>query len=227
MLRRRLLMQKKKASPLLPPEYQQVAYIEGTGKQYINTNYYVDTADKPYSVEIKFQLTEGTDKKFRRIFGADPLKGGADYSNAFWVGTTAYSNQWAFARIDGNNKGFFVYFGTIDNDIHTIKYVWNEGIYYDGVLQENTVSSAKNDAIPMKNIYLFTATSKGNYPFVGRVYDLMIDEGKATEYNAKPCYRKADEAIGLYDVCNSINPTTSTPFYTNVGTGTFTKGADV
>ena len=35
-----------------------------------------------------------------------------------------------------------------------------------------------------------------------------------------PCYRIADNEIGMYDIVNDV-------FYTNAGTGTFTKGADV
>ena len=35
-----------------------------------------------------------------------------------------------------------------------------------------------------------------------------------------PCYRKSDDEVGMYD-------TVSRTFYTNAGTGTFLKGADV
>jgi hypothetical protein len=38
--------------------------------------------------------------------------------------------------------------------------------------------------------------------------------------NYIPCYRKSDNVIGLYDLVNNV-------FYTNAGTGTFLKGADV
>jgi hypothetical protein len=35
-----------------------------------------------------------------------------------------------------------------------------------------------------------------------------------------PCYRIADSVIGMYDVVNDV-------FYTNNGSGTFSKGSDV
>ena len=35
-----------------------------------------------------------------------------------------------------------------------------------------------------------------------------------------PCYRRSDGVIGLYDMENNL-------FYTNSGSGTFVKGADV
>ena len=39
-------------------------------------------------------------------------------------------------------------------------------------------------------------------------------------YNLIPCYRKSDNAIGMYD-------TVSKTFYGNSGTGTFEKGPEV
>ena len=38
--------------------------------------------------------------------------------------------------------------------------------------------------------------------------------------NFVPCYRKSDNVIGLYDTVEGV-------FYTNAGTGSFTKGVDV
>lgn len=38
--------------------------------------------------------------------------------------------------------------------------------------------------------------------------------------NFIPCYRKSDNVIGLFDTINQV-------FYTNAGTGTFLKGADI
>lgn len=35
-----------------------------------------------------------------------------------------------------------------------------------------------------------------------------------------PCYRKSDGVIGLYDLVNDV-------FYTNLGTGQFTKGKNI
>ena len=35
-----------------------------------------------------------------------------------------------------------------------------------------------------------------------------------------PCYRKSDSVIGLYDLVSKT-------FYTNQGSGTFTKGGDI
>lgn len=48
----------------------------------------------------------------------------------------------------------------------------------------------------------------------------QIYDGETLECDLVPCYRKSDGVIGMYDLV-------SDNFLTNVGTGTFTKGADV
>lgn len=53
-----------------------------------------------------------------------------------------------------------------------------------------------------------------------KLYVLEITDGSSVVMDLKPCYRKTDNAIGLYDEINGI-------FYGNTGTGTLTKGADI
>ena len=49
---------------------------------------------------------------------------------------------------------------------------------------------------------------------------IKIYEQNVLVRNYIPCYRKADNVIGLYDKVNGV-------FYTNAGSGTFLKGSDV
>ena len=51
------------------------------------------------------------------------------------------------------------------------------------------------------------------YSFKAYEYDVLIRD-------MIPCYRKADQVIGMYDLVNDV-------FYTNSGSGTFYKGPDV
>lgn len=57
-----------------------------------------------------------------------------------------------------------------------------------------------------------------SYNFRGRVYKCKIVRDNTPVYNWIPCYRKADNKIGMYDIANDV-------FYE--GTGNLTKGADV
>lgn len=53
----------------------------------------------------------------------------------------------------------------------------------------------------------------------GKIFWFKIYNDDVLVYHAIPCYRKSDSVIGMYDIVNNT-------FYTNSGTGTFTKGAD-
>ena len=52
------------------------------------------------------------------------------------------------------------------------------------------------------------------------IYDFRITSPSGAVMHLIPCYRKSDSVIGMFD-------TVSGSFFTNAGTGTFTKGADV
>lgn len=63
-------------------------------------------------------------------------------------------------------------------------------------------------------------TNQQDFWFIGKLYFLVISDGNTPMFNLLPCYRKSDGIIGMYD-------TISNTFFTNTGTGTFTKGADI
>ena len=59
-----------------------------------------------------------------------------------------------------------------------------------------------------------------NYAFNGKLRSFIVkDSNNEITHKFIPCYRKADDVIGLYD---SITET----FYTNSGTGSLIKGED-
>ena len=60
------------------------------------------------------------------------------------------------------------------------------------------------------------------YPFAGKLYRVEVESplDDSVHILLKPCYRKSDSVIGMYDVINDV-------FYTNNGPGAFGKGPDV
>lgn len=53
-----------------------------------------------------------------------------------------------------------------------------------------------------------------------KLYSFKIYDNGTLIRDFIPCYRVADNEVGLYDIVNN-------QFYTNQGTGSFTKGPDV
>lgn len=56
--------------------------------------------------------------------------------------------------------------------------------------------------------------------FIGKIYSVSLERDGTIVADLVPCYRKADGEIGMYDIVSNT-------FFTNVGTGTFTKGGNV
>lgn len=226
-IQRRLLMQKKKSNSLLPPEYQQVEWIGFNGTQFIDSNYVANATNKPLSVEIEFRLTSTTTNG--TLIGANAASG---YSPLV-LGVSTSQNAWTFAHFGAQGSGITssVRYGTLDTNWHTIKYVFNEGVYFDGVLVPETVTQAQMVSNPSCRLYIGAQNLlniQANRRAQMQLKRVKFGETSGIVRDWVSCYRKADGVIGLYEVCNnSISPLTNTPLYTNAGTGTFTKGADV
>ena len=192
----------------LPSAYQRVEYIESTGTQYIDTgikpnnNTRVDMTTKAYNTSnVRF---------FGTVHGTQSKPTTPYYSVGFanagkWV--NQYGNDNNVTTINAN---------VLEHNI--IKY--NYKLIIDGIEIDNANTQTFYSDY---NLYLFCANFSNSAGLITRLY---IKSCRIWEYdsvlarNLIPCYRKSDGEIGMYDVVNNV-------FYTNQGTGTFTKGADI
>jgi hypothetical protein len=69
---------------------------------------------------------------------------------------------------------------------------------------------------PSGNVTLF---SQERQESTGKLYYCKLYDNDVLVRNLIPCYRKSDNAIGMYDTINKV-------FYTNSGSETFLKGND-
>ena len=206
----------------LPAEYQEVEYIESSGNQWIRTG-----------VSAYHLLKTETDFAFTSW----------DNSNEFAMGGIySYDNYTKSCRMEiveiykprdnyfgfGANGGFFNSTLTVDTAKHKVEIDNVNGyIKFDGnyVATFTTTTSSPNDS--SKDICLFafhnnssTGTDQILAKCSAKVYSCKIWKSGTLIRDFIPCYRISDSVIGLYDMANN-------QFYTNSGTGTFTKGADV
>ena len=202
-LRRRAMMQSRAGvSPVLPAEYQQVEWIETDGHCLINTN--VVPIVSPL-FEAEYFISNVTQDGLLVCFSSN---GEPDW-------TVNYYTQGR--RVLGR------YGSTVLRDIaqysldtwHTISA--SQEVYYDGALTYTW--SAYNFSSNTKTICLFARLS-GNAGLIGKVKTCTIKDGNTVKFIGIPCYRKSNGEIGMYDIISET-------FFTNIGTGTFTKGADV
>ncbi len=208
---RRALMSVKKS--LLPSAYRQVGYIESTGTQYIDTAFLPTNKTK---IEMEYLSTKQIKEPFEVLFGCQDLR--------------VTSNQKRFFILEGttNTLQFNMGFGDtvvrnetiIDNTKH--KYILDTSTKTVSYIGQTFYYSPNLFNVINYSIYVFGRNEQGDAGHLakGKLYSFKIYENKILVKNFIPCYRKADNEIGLYDIANDV-------FYTNKGTGTFLKGGDI
>ena len=195
---------------MLPNEYWQVEYIEASGSQYINTQYYIKVNTV---IETQFQYTVAT--RDTRVYGVNDgsstninavlyIRGSSD-NFSFRYGSRGYNAI-------GYEQGSWV--GSNTNQ-HICKLA-NGVLTFDGTNYSFSNSLSATCAYPL---FIFAQNSSGNA--VGhsqcRIWYFKLWEGDTLIGDFVPAMRKVDNAVGLYD-------TVSNQFFANAGSGSFTHG---
>lgn len=199
-------------STRLPAAYQEVEYIESTGTQYIDTGIKASDFDT-YVIKGNFTDLSTT----QCMLGYTMIN---NYYGSPWFG--AFDGKFNFATIGAQS---WTANGNSDTNQHRFMYSFQSKCSYvdnSKVSLTNYASTKDNSA----NIYLFARhdTDGGdtpNFPCKFKMISaefLTVNLSKFAEFI--PCYRKSDNVIGMYDIVRE-------QFFTNAGTGTFLKGADV
>ena len=206
-LRRRMMMQQAGGGGgVLPPEYQQVEWLQRSGGAYLTI---------PENIDV-YHAT------FTCVYSTEGQPG----NNMFF----GNGNYFAIGR--GGNSGFFNFLDGwpgaasvtdygYNNEVVTVKFVadapnFSTEYSREGYSQTNTGVKAITEQT--KNAYYIFDTLL-YYGFEGRLYRLSI-ETSAKNHDFITCYRKADNEPGMYDIINDV-------FYTNAGSGSFVVGPDV
>ena len=193
--------------------YQEVEYIECSGTQFLMTNTYIDNNN----ISIKTKITtpnmpsaeqdivgnqDNTTGRFILGLSANKAFLYSKYSN------TADINAWS-GEYSGEQT---LEIEAIFNQSTSTKTLKVNGTSYS----ETYIKSISNS----NNAVQVFSNGNGENRFVGKIYYVKLYKGDTLSLDLCPCYRKNDNVIGMYDKINN-------KFYTNAGTGTFTKGADV
>lgn len=215
-----------KATGGLPSAYQQVSHIETDGNQYIDTG--VMASDHADGIRYLFR---GNFTKFTSPNGNNYLFG--CYVSGSRTGNPTVNKSTSSTYIIVGNQAAQIAVMSkqpaIGEDFELQCTATSENVpattgSFNGtdMILTSSATAARNVAMPAANIWLFwinglsTATK-----YCGKLYAFTMDTADGTPIrNFVPCYRKADGVIGLYDTVGGV-------FYTNAGTGSFAKGADV
>lgn len=205
--RRRGLMSSVKGG--LPSAYQQVEWIASSGSQAMDTGILFLTSTE---IRCGYQFISNPSNYSMGYGCASPSLGIAKSSNAPTNWYSSYGNQ--------TDKSFSIT-GGLGDAIHDI--IHNKDGFWVDETKKVSYTNAVVDETKQRKIALFCRFSSSNSHERKQScrfsYFQIMQNGVAVR-NFIPCYRKADSIIGMYD-------TVSKTFFTNEGTGTFTKGADV
>ena len=198
---------------MLPADYQRVEYIRSTGDggQWIDTG--VPGENSNLRIDVSYMW--------------DVVPAGGSYQNIIsaYINETSnctriiqYGAGYTYVDVNIRANRSPAYrsarvAGTRYNDSLTRTYYDVNG---ERLVLTETVTGSSND----HNLHLFSSSTHGAFAKSLRLYNCKLYDGNTIVRDFVPCYRKSDDVIGLYDLV-------SKQFYTNQGTGTFTKGLDV
>lgn len=194
----------------LPAEYQEVEYLK------VNPSYtqYIDTGITPKQNATRWEF----EVKFDNITAPSTSIMGAGWTNGNLFNFRVSNNAFSAAFGDG-----FKDFG-VQADISVAhKVVINSYLSRFAELDGVRVTGTGNPTYDEdKNIYLFARNRSGavDYHCKATIYYSKISENGVLIQDLIPCYRKADNKTGMYDLVTK-------QFFVNQGTGEFLVGPDV
>ena len=198
----------------LPSQYQQVEYISANGNQYIDT--LLNDNFDGYRVNISFRVYGESNGGLFIASGPSPdyYQDGIRHSATgvtTYLGYESSNNLKSYAFALDRSKNYIIDYSLFNG---VSKYYLNGKNLYNGTYNECGKLN--------KSFYIFADNYNGaRFYSSSTLYYLKF-------YNSVnnlvaffvPCYRKADNVIGLYDTVRG-------QFFTNSGTGTFAKGSNI
>jgi len=192
----------------VPSAYQEVEYIESSGTQAINSAYSLLSSNLKIETTI---FTPSMPSSEQRVVDNIPSIDSKRFNLGLYSG-------YVFGFNAGNSSVISAtYSGEQTLDI-TMVYDYASSTKTLTVNGSSTSSAYQSEINSALNIWVFGGDPGAR--FVGKLYFCKLYDNGTLVRDFVPCYRKADGEIGLYDAVNDV-------FYTNQGTGTFAKGADV
>lgn len=195
------------ATPRLPQEYQEVKYIDSSGTQWMNLGV---VPTKNTVIQIKFMPFEAAGGA---TIGTLYSTGDVDDYRFFNAGSAYY-----FDMPGGSGSGNRITGGSCPANIKQELEVGNFYVKYingSNIISGTALSSFTASGPLALNTYGAKANISSN-----RWYYVKIFEGEEKIRDLVPCYRKADDVVGMYDLVNN-------KFYTNDGLGVFTRGGKI
>ena len=200
----------------MPSGYQQVEYIQSSGTQYIDTGLKGKNA---ISIDTDYSITSAT--TWASLLGCANSTAGNSVACVFGITKSGSINGGWYWRNTTNEQ--FDSNNVAQLDLKTNLKASATSFVFKNTNGTKTYSfSEVNSFETTPNMYIFASNKNGTINDYSKIklYYMKIFDGTTLKREYLPCYRISDNVIGLYDMVEN-------KFYTNAGTGTFTKGEDI
>lgn len=199
---------------ILPSGYQEVAYIQSNGSQYIDTGIAPDNETSMqlsmYTTSVSnFYCAGAMDDYGKVIFAQDGANGGSVSATVNSVRATATG-----LNRTTSGKRYDVILSTDTNGYYSYDVQESGGGSYSTVKLYGSIEGATAP------ICIFGLNSRALLDGISRLYSFMIRKNGALVCHLVPCRIIATGEVGAYDLVTKS-------FVGNSGTGTFVAGADV
>jgi hypothetical protein len=202
----------------LPNDYEELQYIEGTGTQWIDTEYLVNSSN---ILKLKYKLDAmPTDTAIGNRWWACGIGGASGIG--FHVGLgNGNSSTYPFTFARGISDYTTNVYGSLNTrykwelDMQSLLYrVWsNNG---DLLVSQSFTAQTPTQQQTMP-LFRWRSYSNSGYIFGMRIYRMQLFNDSSIIIDMIPAKRKNDGVIGMYDIVRK-------KFYTNAGSGTFVAG---
>lgn len=191
-------------SPDSDESYTKLEYIQSSGSQYVNTNFYPKNNT---TVVADYEPTVAATSTYFPIYGTISSAG-----NLYAMhGSTGYVLGWGTQE--------YYPLGTYQSGRTTVK-VEDRTLYINGTAVKTATSETFTATYPLY-IFAFINGGKVDSRITSmRLYSCQIYDNGTLVRDFVPAKRNSDGAIGLLDQANNV-------FYANAGTGTFTAGPEI
>lgn len=198
----------------LPSGYTAIDYIESTGTQYIDTQYF--NVSNNIEVKIGIAITNQVASEIDIIGNQDGRTGRfvIGYDPRSSVGFFAYS-RYGSASADSNARISMAYSQNTKYNI-IAKYDWENNLKTITVNDTTAQSSFNSSIISSRNTIKILQSGNNSLYATGRIYYAKIYDNDMLIRDMIPCINENNE-IGLYDKVSGT-------FFGNQGTGTFVAG---
>ena len=207
--------------PRIPSAYREVEWISAAASvgAYIDLGFAYDTAATIY-LDQWLNGTKTTTYPFGAANSTGILRcmltspdGESAHSSGFYGSNGVNYGASSIANNITNGKNEFVM--TIGANVRKLQNL-TTGVTSSGAISQTAYTMTDN-------LYLFAQNYKGVARFGGERKISAFkyyDKNNNLKCDLVPCYRKSDGVIGMYDLITEA-------FFTNAGSGSFTKGANV